>query len=275
MLPTVIVETQSAFVPGRLISDNVLIAFETLHHIHNQRTGKHGSMALKLDMSKAYDRVEWEFLRQVMIKMGFHSQWVSLIMECITTVFYSLLINGEPTRHITLSRGLRQGDPISPYLFLICAEGLNGLLNKAASNGEIHGISICRRSPKLTHLFFADDSLLFCRATQTECQKIQEILQVYEKASGQQLNRSKTTLFFSRNTTQATQEAIKSILGVPNIRQYEKYLGLQSLVGKEKMQCFSQIKEWVWSKVKGWKEKLLSQAGREILIKVVVQAIPF
>uniref|UniRef100_A0A2N9HZ73 Reverse transcriptase domain-containing protein n=1 Tax=Fagus sylvatica TaxID=28930 RepID=A0A2N9HZ73_FAGSY len=234
-----------------------------------KRTGKHGSMALKLDISKAYDRVEWEFLRQVMIKMGFHSQWVSLIMECITTVSYSLLINGEPTGHITLSRGLRQGDPISPYLFLICAEGLNGLLNKEASNGEIHGISICRRSPKLTHLFFADDNLLFCRATQTECQKIQEILQVYEKASGQQLNRSKTTLFFSRNTTQATQEAIKSILGVPSIRQYEKYLGLPSLVGKEKMQCFSKIKERVWSKVKGWKEKLLSQAGREILIKVV------
>jgi hypothetical protein len=153
VLPTVIAETQSAFVPGRLMTDNVLIAFETLHHMHNQRTGKHGSMALKLDMSKAYDRVEWEFLRQVMIKMGFHSQWVSLLMECITTVSYSLLINGEPRGHITPSRGLRQGDPISPYLFLICAEGLNGLLNKAASNGEIHGVSICRRSPKLTHLF--------------------------------------------------------------------------------------------------------------------------
>ena len=203
MLPTVIAETQSAFVPRRLITDNVLIAFETLHHMHNQRTGKYGSMALKLDMSKAYDRVEWDFLRQVMIKMGFHSQWVALIMECITTVSYSLLINGEPTGHITPSRGLRQGDPISPYLFLICAEGLNGLLNRAASNRDIHGVSICRRSPKLTHLFFADDSLLFCRATQTECQKLQEILQVYEKASGQQLNRTKTTLFFSHNTTQA------------------------------------------------------------------------
>ena len=273
VLPTVIAETQSAFVPGRLIIDNVLITFQTLHHMHNQRQGRVGSMALKLDMSKAYDRVEWSFLRQVMLKMGFHSHWVSFMMECITTVSYSLLINGEPRGHITPSRGLRQGDPISPYLFLLCAEGLNGLLNKAAAQGEIHGVSICWRGPKLTHLFFADDSLLFCRATQAECHKIQDILNIYEKASGQQLNRTKTTIFFSHNTSQATQDDIKNILGVPSIRQYEKYLGLPSLVGKEKMACFSQIKDRVWSKVKGWKEKLLSQVGREILIKAVVQAI--
>uniref|UniRef100_A0A2N9FDK7 Reverse transcriptase domain-containing protein n=1 Tax=Fagus sylvatica TaxID=28930 RepID=A0A2N9FDK7_FAGSY len=242
--------------------------------MHNKRAGKVGSMALKLDMSKAYDRVEWSFLKQVMVRMGFHDKWISLIMECISTVSYSLLINGEPTGHITPSRGLRQGDPISPYLFLLCTEGLNGLIRKATLQGNIHGVSLCLRGPKITNLFFAYDSLLFCRASILECQKIQEILATYEKASGQQLNRAKTTLFFSRNTPQATQEEIKDILGVPSIQQYEKYLGLPSLVGKEKITCFSQIKERIWSKVKGWKEKLLSQAGREVLIKAVVQAIP-
>ena len=175
---------------------------------------------------------------------------------------------------VVTHRGLRQGDPISPYLFLLCAEGLNGLIRKASLQGKIHGVSLCPRGPKITNLFFADDSLLFCRTSLPECQKIQEILTTYEKASGQQLYRAKTTLFFSKNTPQAMQEEIKEILGVPSIQQYEKYLGLPSLIGKEKITCFSQIKERVWSKVKGWKEKLLSQAGREILIKAVVQAIP-
>jgi hypothetical protein len=144
VLPHVVSEIQSAFVPGRLITDNVLISFETLHHMHNQRSGRVGSMALKLDMSKAYDKVKWGFLKQVMIRMGFCDKWISLIMECISTVSYSLLINGEPTCHIIPTRGIRQGDPISPYLFLLCAKGLNGLLQKATSQGDIHGVSLCR-----------------------------------------------------------------------------------------------------------------------------------
>ena len=153
-----------------------------------------------------------------MVRMGFHGRWISLIMECISSVSYSLLINGEPTDHITPTRGLRQGDPISPYLFLLCAEGLNGLVQKATLQGDIHGVSLCPRGPKITNLFFAEDSLLFCRAFIRECHKIQEILTIYEKASGQQLNRAKTTLFFSRNTPQDMQEELKDILGVPNIQ---------------------------------------------------------
>ena len=168
-----------------------------------------------------------------------------MIMECISTVLYSLLINGEPTGLITPTRGLRQGDPISPYLFLLCAEGLNGLLKTTANQGHIHGVSLCRRGPKITNLFFADDSLLFCRATHVECQKLQDILRLYEKASGQKLNRDKTTLFFNRNTPQTMQDELKKILDVPSIQQYERYLGFPSLVGKEKLTCFSQIKELV------------------------------
>ena len=144
----------------QLIStDNVLIAFESLDHMKTNCTGKTGFMALKLDMSKAYDRVDWPFLEKIMLKMGFHESWVKLIMECITTVTYSILVNGEPKGLIT------QGDPISPYLFLLCAEGLNAIFQRATANGEIQGFSIYRNGPKLTHLFFADDYLLFCRST--------------------------------------------------------------------------------------------------------------
>ncbi len=156
----------------------------------------------------------------------------------------------------------------------MCAEGLHSLINKAGRDGDIQGVSLCREGPKITHLFFADDSLLFSKATPTACETIQGILDKYEKASGQQVNRDKTTIFFSKNTPEASQNVIKEALEVPIIRQYEKYLGLPSLVGRNRSASFTQIKERVWQKLKGWKEKLLSQAGREILIKAVAQAIP-
>ena len=175
---------------------------------------------------------------------------------------------------ITLTRGIRQGDPLSPFLFLLCTEGLNGLLNKAAHQGHIKGYSLCRNSLRLTHLLFADDSLLFCRATIEECNRVLDILDVYGKCSGQQINRSKTTIFFSKSTKVESRNQIKLALGVPEIIQYEKYLGLPLLVGRNKKASFNYIKERIWKKLQGWKEKLLFQAVREILIKAVVQAIP-
>ena len=206
--------------------------------------------------------------------MGFQESWVAMIMECITVVTYSILVNGEPKGLITPTRGLRQGDPLSPYLFLFCAEGLNAILNQASESGDIHGFSICRNGPKLTYLFFADDCLLFCQSTLEECVKIQQILAYYEEASGQVINWDKTTLFFSKNTSEQSQEVIKNSLNVPAIQHYEKYLGLPSFIGRSKKASFTQIKERIWSRMQGWKEKLLSQAGKEIMIKEVIQSIP-
>ena len=149
-------------------------------------------MAVKLDMSKAYDRVEWVFLEKIMEKMGFDNRWIFLIQSCIQTVSFSILVNGEPRGNFTPKRGLRQGDPLSPYLFLLCAEGLHSLIQQAERSGTIKGVSLCNAAPKISHLFFADDSLLFCRANSQECTHILDILKQYEEASGQQINRGKT-----------------------------------------------------------------------------------
>jgi hypothetical protein len=187
-------------IPGRLISDNILVAYETLHSMHSRMWGKEGYMAIKLDMSKAYDRVEWSFLEAVMRRMGFKPRWIALIMECITTVTYSIIVNGQSVGHTHPSRGLRQGDLISPYLFFLCAEVLSSQLQQAERSGLLRGVPTSPRGPRLNHLFFADDSLLFCKATVHDWQVLSGFLELYEGALGQRLNKDKTVILYSKNT---------------------------------------------------------------------------
>ena len=194
--------------------------------------------------------------------MGFNDRWIDLVMECITSVTYSILINGEPSGDIRPSRGIRQGDPLSPYLFLLCSKGLHRLIKQATEKGDIQGVSICHNGPKLTHLFFADDSLLFCRATTQECEKVMDILSSYEKVSGQKLNRDKTALFFSKSTANEVQKQIMETLGVNELKQYEDYLGLPAMVGRNKRASFDQLKQRIWKRLQGWEGKLLSPSWK-------------
>lgn len=203
-----------------------------------------------------------------MIRMGFDERWVTLAMETVHLASYAVLINGiKPTRRI------KQGDPLSPYLFLLCAEGLSAMLKRAEEQRKIQGILSCRGGIHVSHLLFADDCLLFCQAKVEECKNLLNLLHSYEVASGQAINRGKTTLFFSKNTRANIKQSIQSMLGAQVFHDYEQYLGLPMIVGKSKTSTFKGVREKIAKKVIGWKERLISKAGREIFIKTVAQAV--
>jgi len=183
-------------------------------------------------------------------------------------------VNGEHTEQIVPERGLRQGDPLSPYLFLICAEAFSCLLNAAEARGELTGVKICRGAPSINHLLFADDSLLLFQINDQSAGHLQNVLSLYENCSGQLVNKDKSSVMFSKNTSEEIKSAFMLSLDLAAETLNEKYLGLPVFIGNSKVKTFSYLKDRVWKRIRGWKEKLLSKAGKEVLIKAVAQAIP-
>ncbi|KAG7598158.1 Ribonuclease H domain [Arabidopsis suecica] len=274
LLPDLISETQSAFVAGRLITDNILIAQENFHALRTNPACKKKFMAIKTDMSKAYDRVEWSFLRALMLKMGFAQRWVDWIIFCISSVSYKVLINGSPRGIIRPSRGIRQGDPISPFLFILCTEALVAKLKDAEWHGRIQGLQISRASPSTSHLLFADDSLFFCKADPTQGREIIEILRTYGEASGQQLNTAKSSVMFGHDVDNTTRNTIKATIGIHRDGGMGSYLGLPEQIHGSKVQVFSFVRDRLQKRLNTWSAKFLSKGGKEVLIKSVAQALP-
>jgi hypothetical protein len=152
-------------------------------------------------MHKAYDRVEWIFLENMMIKMGFDEGWISMMMACASSVRYQVRFNSEETDMFTHTRDLRQGDPLSPYLFLLCVEGLSSLLLYEEEVGGINGVRVCRNAPSVSHLLFADNSLILMKAGMNNATSLQCVLDTYCTNSGQLVSLAKCIIFFSLNTT--------------------------------------------------------------------------
>ena len=140
--------------------------------------------ALKLDMRKAYDRVEWPYLQAIMTKLGFHQLWVSMIMRLVSTVSFSVLFNGDRLESFNPTRGIRQGDPISLYLFLLAAEGLSCLIKARIQSSNLKGIMVAPSAPVVSHLLFADDALLFFKAEAAQARQIREVIRRFEVGTG-------------------------------------------------------------------------------------------
>jgi hypothetical protein len=183
-------------------------------------------------------------------------------------------VNFEKVGPIFPGKGLRQGDPLSPYLFILITEGLSALIKKAMARGDLHGVQICRGAPVVSHLLFADDCFLFCRSTIAEANHLMHLLQIYEEASGQEINLSKSEVFFSRNLSLAAQRDLSQIMGVRHVLGTGNYLGLPSMIGRKKKDVFAYIKDRIWKRINSWRGRALSRAGKEIMIKSVLQTIP-
>ncbi|KAL9679339.1 hypothetical protein QQ045_017197 [Rhodiola kirilowii] len=227
----VISHEQCAFVPNRLITDNLLVSHEIIHYVKGvtaDRRRVYGS--LKLDIAKAYDTVDWAFLQNVLLKLGFTEVWVLRVMQIVTSVSYSIKVNDRYTDVVVPQRGIRQGDPLSPYLFILCTEYFTALLNKYKGLGLIEGIKICRRAPAVSHLLFVDDSLLFLRVTQSSISWIKTILSIYGTVTGLYVNFEKSEMMLSQNASLELIDHIRRTLGVKVVQNHAKYLGLLTVV---------------------------------------------
>ncbi|KAL5575717.1 hypothetical protein UlMin_017416 [Ulmus minor] len=272
LLNRLICPTQNAFVPGRSIHDNSVLVQEVIHSMKKKK-GSLGWMALKIDLEKAYDRVSWQFINEALLAYGFDARWVGWVSKCISFATMKLLINGAYFRDIKPKRGLRQGDPLSPYLFILCTEILSRLFMSKVENGLIHGFKLSRSGPPLHHLLFADDIFVFGKACITEASHIKETLDSFYSWSGLSFNSSKSSIFFSGNTRGAVANQLTGFLGFERISMDSCYLGLP-MFKTSKRNDFNFLVECLDSKLASWKSRLLSKASRLTLIKSVALAMP-
>ena len=230
-------------------------------------------MVVKIDLEKAYDRIEWSFIRMVLIHFGFPENIIKLILSCVSTTLTSLLFNGSKLQPFCPLRGIRQGDPISPYLFLLCMEFLGAQITKMCEDNKWDMVRASRSGPSFSHVFFVDDIMLFAKANTKNCNAIMEVLNNFCNLAGQKVNYCKSRIFFSPNVTARRKRTMCRRLGILATNNLGRYLGFPIIHKGRVGNAFNFVLDKVQSKLAGWKSRLLSKVGRLVLAKSAVAPI--
>lgn len=263
-------QQQSAFIKGRYILDSVVVAHEIVHSIHKDNT--HG-IILKLDYEKAYDRVNLDFLVEILESRGFSPVWISWIQKLIRGGSVGVTLNGNDSSFFKSGKGLRQGDPISPILFNLVGDVLTKMLEKAANAGLIRGLPYNSNSQGVVSLQYADDTILFSSIEENHLRNLKGTLAWFEKISGMRINFHKSELI-PMNLDEEDTHRIAHIFGCPVGDLPIKYLGIPLHHDKLRREDIQPLIDKILRRIEGWKGKLLSQAARIVLIKTCLASIP-
>ena len=272
VMDKVISKSQNAFVEGCQILDAVLIANEIVDSTLRKKV--HG-LVCKLDIEKAYDSISWDFLLQVMGRMGFGSRWLSWIKWCISTASFSVLINGSLVGFFPSSRGFQQGDPLSPYLIVIRMEALSCLINRAVDGNYLVGSRIVvgrGDNLSISHLLYADDTILFCEADNDQLKFMSWILMWFEAMSGLKINLNKNEIIPIRPVTNAAELA--SDMGCKIGSLPMSYLGLPLGAKHKALGVWDSIEERFRKRLASWKAQYISKGGQITLIRSTLSSLP-
>ncbi|GJV17166.1 putative RNA-directed DNA polymerase, eukaryota, reverse transcriptase zinc-binding domain protein [Tanacetum coccineum] len=262
-------QEQSAFISGRQILDGPLMLSETIDWF-KQRKKK--LMIFKVDFEKAYNSVNWKYLYNILEQCGFGQKWRGWISECLKSARTSILINGSPTSEFSLKRGLRQGDPLSPFLFILIMEGLHIALKDALHNNLIRGVQVGNPSIRVSHLFYADDVVLVTEWNRVQMDNILRVLNVFYLASGLRININKSNVY-GIGVSNEEVEDMAWLTGCMSGSLPFTYLGLPIGSNMSRLNHWQGFIDKFKSRLSEWKVKLLSIGGRSTLVKAVLGSV--
>lgn len=181
-------------------------------------------LALKIDMSKYFDKVSWASILQALTQLGFNDHWTNMIHKCLSLMEYSILFNGTPTRHFKANRGIGQGNPLSLYHLIIYMETLSRIF-QSKTKGKIHGYKVSKNNPQISHLLFTDVVFIFYKVTLSEAHELVDILELFSQVIGQEIYYTKSACYFNKTIPNRNKRMIKRIIKMKEMKGVEKYLG--------------------------------------------------